>query len=91
MESITKRQLEGRKFRRQHSIGNYIVDFFCSEEKLVVELDGEVHNNSVNGAYDDERTKNLKKLGFTVIRFENKNVFEQPDMVLEAIKQEFEK
>lgn len=45
---LRKRQLEGRKFRRQHSIGNYIVDFYCPEEKLIVELDGAIHCNSFN-------------------------------------------
>ncbi len=88
-KALQKRQLEGRKFRRQHSLNNYIVDFLCPKEKLVVELDGKVHNNPVNQQYDYKRTKVLEKLGFKVLRFENSLVFEQMDMVLDAIKTEF--
>jgi len=54
-----------------------------------VELDGNVHNNFVNDHHDDKRTRILEELGFKVLRFENKLVFEQMDMVLEAIKAEF--
>ena len=90
-KALHKKKLESRKFRRQHSIENYIVDFYCPKEKLIVELDGESHNNIINEIYDDGRTLRLKKLGFKVVRFENKLIFEQLDMVLEAIKQEFNK
>ena len=68
-----------------------MVDFFCPSEKLVIELDGEGHNNAFNNAYGDLRTQNLQKLGFTVLRFENKLVFGQTDMILEAIVQSFNK
>jgi len=88
-KALQKKQLEGRKFRRQHSLGNYIVDFFCPQEKLVIELDGQVHNNSVNKEYDFKRTQQLQEFGFRVLRFENYLVFEQLDMVLDAIKMEF--
>ncbi len=88
-KALQKSQLEGRKFRRQHSIGNYIVDFYCPKEKLIVELDGQVHKNSVNGEYDNKRTKYLEGLEIKVLRFENYLVFEQLDMILEAIKTEF--
>ena len=84
-----RKRLESRKFRRQHSIENFIVDFYCPSEKLIVELDGEDHNNMMNGSHDDDRTLRLKELGFSIIRFENKLIFEQLDMVLEAIKLEF--
>ena len=69
-------KLENRKFRRQHSIGNYIVDFYCPSEEIVIELDGEVHMNPVNEEYDYKRTEYLKSKGLTLIRFENKVVFE---------------
>ncbi len=90
-KALQKSQLEDRKFRRQQSIENFIVDFYCPSEKLIIELDGEVHYNIVNQTYDDERTIKLKELGFKVLRFENKLVFEQTEMVLEAIKDAFEK
>jgi very-short-patch-repair endonuclease len=88
-KALQKRQLEGRKFRRQHGIGNYIVDFYCPSEKLIVELDGKVHDNFVNQENDAQRTSCLQSLGFEVLRFENNLVFEQLDMVLEAIKMKF--
>ena len=92
-KALQKSQLEGRKFRRQQSIENYIVDFYCPSEKLIIELDGEIHNNPVNQNYDDERTIKLKELGFKVLRFENNLVFEQIDIdiVIQAIIDAFEK
>lgn len=70
-KSLQRKQLKGRKFRRQHSIENYIVDFYCPSEQLIVELDGAVHLDFAQQNYDLERTKNLEDLGFNVIRFEN--------------------
>ena len=46
-KQLQKRQLKGRKFRRQHSIENFIVDFYCPQEQLIIELDGEIHKNAV--------------------------------------------
>ena len=90
-KALQKRRLAGRKFRRQHSIGNFIVDFYCPKEKLIIELDGAVHNNTVNKEYDLKRTEYLKSYGFKILRFENYLVFEQLEMVLDAIKMEFKK
>jgi very-short-patch-repair endonuclease len=86
---LRKKKLAGRKFRRQHSIGNYIVDFYCPSEKIVVELDGDVHENPVNNDYDRTRDNFLKNKGFKVLRFENEMVFKSPDLVLAAIKDAF--
>ena len=69
-------QLSGRKFRRQHSIGNYILDFYCPSEKVAIELDGQVHQHIVAEQVDTERDKALQELGVKVIRFENKEVFQ---------------
>ena len=84
-------KLEGRKFRRQHSIQRYIVDFYCPSEKLIVELDGQVHFNSNAEEYDRKREKDLEELGFTIIRFENKMVFDFLPSVLKDIKDHFKK
>lgn len=81
-------KLQGRKFRRQHSIENYIVDFYCPTAKLIIELDGEVHNNPIAHQHDYERDEQLRYLGYTVLRFENKLVFEQQEAVLDAIIQQ---
>jgi len=86
---LQRSQLEGRKFRRQHSIKNYIVDFYCASEKLIIELDGAVHLNFAQSHYDYERTQNLEALGYKIIRFENKMVFENLDEMLNEIKNNF--
>ena len=80
----------GVKFRRQFGIGQYIVDFYCASEKLVIELDGAVHNTPQAQEYDRKRTEVLNKLGFTVIRFENKMVFENLESVLLEISEHFQ-
>ena len=80
-------QLEGYKFRRQHSIGNYIVDFYCAKKKLAVELDGQIHFETAQAIKDGERAKFLNEKGITVIRIENKNVFSNTSAVLDYILQ----
>ena len=86
---LKARKLGGRRFTKQHSIRHYIVDFYCSEEKMIVELDGEVHNNPVAEEYDEQRDLYLKNLGYQVLRFENKLVFDDLDLVLTEIKDRF--
>jgi len=86
---LKNKKLAGRKFRRQHQAGPYILDFYCPEEKLVVELDGEVHCNLPRWEYDEARTRSLQEHGIRVIRFENREVFENPEGVLYAIASHF--
>jgi very-short-patch-repair endonuclease len=86
---LQRSQLEGRKFRRQHSIGPYVVDFYCAEERLIVELEGSAHDSQRAAAHDEERERFLRISGFTVLRLENRHVFENPDGVLELIRQQF--
>jgi very-short-patch-repair endonuclease len=66
------RKLSGYKFQRQHSIGPYVVDFYCAAKKLAIELDG--HQHESNAEYDIERTNYLNNFGVTVIRFSNEEV-----------------
>ncbi len=80
---LRHRQLGGYKFRRQHPIGPYIVDFCCVEKKLIVEADGDVH--AFQEKQDRERTKWLEKEGYRVLRFANVTIFQQTEAVLEAI------
>jgi very-short-patch-repair endonuclease len=82
-------QLMGRKFRRQHGVGSYIVDFCCPFERLVIELDGEVHNEAMQAEYDTARDAMLRELGFKVLRFENKEVFRNTQRVLDTIAANF--
>ena len=87
---LKNRQFENRKFRRQHSFGNYILDFYCPEERLAIELDGEVHNSEEAQIRDGERDLFLQYFGVQVLRFENKLVFQNPEALLEAIKSSFD-
>lgn len=67
--SRLRRSQLGHKFRRQHSIGNYIVDFYCPEKKLIIEIDGGQHDEKNIRKYDENRTKYLESLGLKVLRF----------------------
>jgi very-short-patch-repair endonuclease len=80
---LRKHRLEGHRFRRQHPIGRYIVDFVCLESRLVVELDGGQHQESIE--YDEARAGYLKELGFSVIRFWNNQVLNEMYGVQETI------
>ena len=81
--------IRGRKFRRQYSIGPYVVDFYCPAEKLAVELDEETHNDPGRREYDAEREVYLRDQGIRIVRFENKEVFENLEIVLEGIAWHF--
>ena len=82
-------QLEGRKFRRQHSVSNYIVDFYSAAELLAIELDGAHHYTQAGSANDAIRDADLANLNITVLRFENRVVFKNLEGVLEEIKRHF--
>ncbi len=85
---LRHRQLNGRRFRRQHPIGRYIVDFACFERRLVVELDGGQHAGQK--ASDAIRTDWLKERGYRVLRFWNNQVMREIDAVKFAILQALE-
>jgi very-short-patch-repair endonuclease len=76
----------GKKFRRQHSAGNYIIDFYCATERIAIELDGKNHFTEDGMKYDEVRTFYLNSLNIKVLRFENVRVFQELDKVLEEIK-----
>jgi len=86
---LSRRQLAGRKFRRQHSVEAYILDFYCPSENLAIELDGQTHDSHMAAEYDHERTLFLQTFEIEVIRFENCTVFEHLDWVLEQIESNF--
>ena len=69
------------KFRRQHIIENYIVDFVCLEKRLVVEIDGGYHNDSQQEIADNQRSQDLKDYGFTILRLKNEEVISDPEQV----------
>jgi very-short-patch-repair endonuclease len=86
---LKDKKLNGRKFRRQHSIGHYIADFYCPTEKLVIELDGHQHYTQEGIEKDKERDSHLALMGIKVLRFENKEIFDNLTMVVKRIKSEF--
>ncbi len=83
---LQRRQLAGRRFERQHSIGPYVVDFYCASENLIVELDGHHHFDSAGMRRDAERDAQLRALGYQVLRIENKHVMESLSSVLAEIR-----
>ena len=80
---LRNKQLDGYKFRQQHLIGDFIVDFVCLSKKLVIEVDGGIHKETKE--YDEERTKILADRGFEVLRFKNEEVLGDIDVVLEKV------
>ena len=81
-------QIHGLKFRRQHGIGSYIVDFFCPERSLVIEIDGDVHAIEAQQTKDLERENYLRSLGLQVLRYTNDEVINNLDGVLEDLIQQ---
>jgi very-short-patch-repair endonuclease len=86
-QELRNRKLSGYKFRRQHPVREFIVDFFCPEKELVIEIDGKIHQLPDVKEKDENRTAELESLGLTVIRFSNEDVLIDIDKVLNKIKQ----
>ncbi len=86
-ELLRDRRLLGLKFRRQHQIGEYIADFFSDEAKLVVELDGQVHETAERRELDQKRDRYLRSVGFSVVRIPNKKLLEKTAEALAEIAQ----
>lgn len=84
-ELLRGAKLNGLKFRRQHPLKDYIVDFFCYELDLVIELDGGYHNNPEQKVKDEIRDLHLKALGYKVLRFKNETVFRDPKEIIRDI------
>jgi very-short-patch-repair endonuclease len=84
---LRNRQVRGKKFRRQHAIVSYVVDFYCNESKLAIELDGNSHREAEPQEYDNSRTVLLNQIGITVLRFWNEEVINDPVKVLQKISE----
>jgi very-short-patch-repair endonuclease len=87
---LKKSQLGSNKFCRQHSVGRYIVDFYCPSKRLAIELDGDSHFTDEAQEYDRERTIFLNTLNIRVLRFHNTDVYENLDAVYDRILEELE-
>ena len=83
---LRNRKLAGFKFRRQHPLYDFIVDFYCHDGKLIVEIDGDVHLNSNEKEYDEDRTGILNEFGLSVLRLTNDEVIQIVDGVLKRIR-----
>ncbi len=81
-----KQNPTGYKFRRQHPLGNYIVDFYCHKLKLVIEVDGSIHEEPEVMEWDKRRQEHLEEHGLIVIRFKNEEVEKKLETVIEKIK-----
>ena len=84
---LRRRQLAKFRFRRQATIGPYIADFFCPKARLIIELDGEPHFTGKQIRRDEARTRWLEAHGCRVVRVLNRDIFQKPDDVLDAIYQ----
>ena len=84
---LRARQFHSLKFRRQHGIGPYIVDFYCSEKAVVIEVDGDVHGVADRMVQDQEREKALRSLGLRIIRYTNDDIMNNVEGVLEDLSQ----
>jgi very-short-patch-repair endonuclease len=83
---LSNKKLQGYKFRRQHSIGNYIVDFYCPKAKLIIEIDGKTHLEPTTEQNDTIRDEFLKNMGFKVLRFDNNEILHQFAYVIVEIE-----
>ena len=82
---LQRNQCCGLKFRRQHGIGPYIVDFYCPERSLVIEVDGDVHADQTRIEMDQKRETYLMSLGLHVVRYQNNDVINNISGVLEDL------
>lgn len=86
-EELKNKKFNGLKFRRQHPIDRFVVDFYCHEHRLVIELDGDIHNQKDVKANDSNRESELQNFGLKILRFKNEEVFSNIQNVLEKINE----
>ncbi len=84
---LKKYRSQGYIFRRQHPIDFYIADFYCHKLKLVIEVDGEIHNLEEVNEHDESRTGHLEKYGIKLIRFTNEEILKNEELVLQQIRE----
>ena len=86
---LRKNQFYGFEIRRQYPIDKYIVDFICRSKKIIIEIDGGQHNDEKYIKYDENRSKDLSKLGYKVIRFWNNDIDKNIEGVYKILQKEF--
>jgi len=85
--AFLKKGINGFRIRMQHPIGLYIADFYCHKAKLIIEIDGSIHNEPGIKEADDARHKELERWGYSIIRFTNQQVMEKPEEVIKIISE----
>jgi very-short-patch-repair endonuclease len=84
---LKNKQLKGYKFRRQHPLGAFILDFYCHKAALGIEIDGGYHNRRLQKEYDEQRTVAImEEIGINIVRFTNQDIFNNMDFVLKQIE-----
>ena len=86
-QALRRRAVDNLRFRRQHAVGSYVLDFCCPEVKLAVELDGGIHDDDDQAAHDAERTHWLEAYGYRIMRVRNEDVTADLSAVIERIRQ----
>lgn len=89
-DRLSNKQLEGFRFKRQHPITNYIADFYCHRAKLIIEVDGKIHEDPKQIAHDNDRTVVIEALGCRILRFTNSQVMGHLEEVVHTIKMELQ-
>ncbi len=84
---LRNRQMEGVRFRRQHPLQKFVADFYAHQYKLVIEVDGDYHNEKVQSFYDHDRDENLSNYSLTILRFTNDEVKRSIEYVLSVIRE----
>ena len=84
-EHLKNNQLHGLKFRRQHPFDIFIADFYCHQKKLIIEVDGDIHDIPENKEYDEGRTFELEEKGYMVLRFRNEEIINDVQSLLSRI------
>lgn len=85
-KSLRANRVKGFRFKAQHPIGYFIADFYCHVARLIIELDGSIHDSVEQKEYDTNRTYILEEFGLTVVRFRNEEVMQSLDTVLLKIR-----
>ncbi len=89
-KALSNKQLDGRKFRRQHGIGPFIADFYCPSERLVIEVDGASHDDPTSSTNDGLRDEYMNAKNICVLRIENKSIVDDLPGVLDLIRSYFQ-
>ena len=87
---IRNRKISGQKFKRQFSIGRYVLDFYCPAIRLAIEIDGEYHQSNDMKDYDLDRQQSIESLGIKFLRFSNKEILQYPLLTKERVTKEIQ-